>query len=460
MPIAKKLFVGLVITGLMSAAAVDGQAAGAPAAKAGAAAKAPIVVEANELYFSDLTGQLFAKGDVVISQNSAKVLGELIQGNTKQTEVWVNGKATFVQPGTNLVGTNTRYNYGTHTGTMENVAGKVDKELVNGQNIEMLPDEIIIHNGTVTRCPAKVPDYHVSASKIEVWPGEQMIAYDVKFWLKDKVIYTMPKYRKSLKDDGASEFPQIGFYSEDGLFIKQHIEYPLSNKVSLYTDQAYYTKTGYRPVYGVSYHENRFAVDVTQGHFRDSDGYWIKKEPEFKFSLFKRQLWELPLNYTFTASYGKWTDSVKSSWHQDYNLYFQAFPIKFNETTNLDLGFGFQRVQDSYDNSADSIFRYDAVLGKQWSDKLHTWAGYHYVRNNPTLFQYDRNELSKQLDLGFTYRIDHMNKIGYAQTYDVANSRIYDQDVTWYRNLHCWEAAVTYRIKRDQFRVNFSMAKF
>jgi LPS-assembly protein len=313
----------------------------------------------------------------------------------------------------------------------------------------------------VTRCPAKVPDYHVSASKIEVWPGEQMIAYDVKFWLKDKVIYTMPKYRKSLrKDDSASEFPQMGFYSEDGFFIKQHLEYPLSNKVSLYTDQAYYTKTGYRPVYGASYHENRFAVDVAQGHFRDADGHWVKKEPEYKLSLFSRQLWDLPLNYSFTAVYGKWTDHAKTSWHEDYNLYFSGFPIKFDDSTHLLLGVGFQHVRESYNGSAQNLFRYDATLVKKWSDKFSTWAGYHYVRNNATLFMYDRNELSKQLDFGFTYKLDHMNKIGYFQSYDVANSRIYDQDVTWYRNLHCWEAAVTYRIKRNQYVVDFSIARF
>jgi len=166
------------------------------------------------------------------------------------------------------------------------------------------------------------------------------------------------------------------------------------------------------------------------------------------------------VNYAFSALYGKWSDSAKSSWHQDYNLYLAADPVKLSDTLALKLGTGFRHVRESYDGSRNNIFRYDASLEKKWSPRLTTLAGYHYITDNRTLFDYNRDELGRQFDLGFMYKIDRMNSIGYLQTYDVANNRIYDQDVTWYRNLHCWEAKITYRIKRSELRVRLAIARF
>jgi LPS-assembly protein len=449
----------LAIAGTVAFTALPAQAADTANAKK-VEANVPITVEADELYFSDLTGDLFAKGKVVVTKGPDQVLGEVIRGNSKQNEVWADDNATFLQPGTRLVGSTTRYNFNSHSGTMLKAAGQVDREKVTGQNIEMLPEEIIINDGTITTCPAKVPDYHVSASKVEIWPGDKLIAYNAKFWIKDKVIYTLPKYQKSLQKDAQSEFPQLGYSSQDGFSLKQHFEYPLTNKIAAYGDLAYYTKAKFKPAYGIFDNEGSYKIDLTQGNYRDVDGNWIKKEPELNLHLFSRPVGKLPIDYSFTAIYGKWTDAYKTSWHQDYSLYFSGHPIPINKTTTLYLGTGMENIRESFNGSQQTILRYDATMGKSWSPKFYTWVGYHYTRNDLSLFEYGRNDLSKELDTGFSYQIDKMNTVVFSQTYDVTNNRIYDQDYTWRRNLHCWEANITYRAKRDQVVVDLSVARF
>jgi len=230
--------------------------------------------------------------------------------------------------------------------------------------------------------------------------------------------------------------------------------------VAVFTDLGYYSKHGYRPVYGAINRESNYSLGVVYGYFRDYDNRWIKKEPEFKLDFFSHRLGSLPVSYSFYALYGKWTDSVKSSWHQDYSLYFSGDAIKLGDTLKLYLGTGVQHVRESYNGSNQNVFRYDASLYKTWSPRFTTWTAYHYTKNNQTLFEYNKNDLARQLDVGFNYKIDRMNTIGFVQTYDVTNNRIYDQDVTWYRNLHCWEATVTYRIKRSELRFDFAVARF
>lgn len=430
-------------------------------AKQDAQVQVPIVVDAEEVYYNDGSGDMSAKGNVSIVQKNAKLYGDYIRGNTKQNEVWIDDEGIYVQDSTRLVGTATHYNYKERTGTIAKASGKIGHELVTGQQIDLQPQEVIIHDGTMTACPAKVPDYHVSASKVEIWPGDKLIAYNAKFWIKNKVIFTMAKYQKSLrKEDNASEFPRIGYSSRDGVSISQHLEYPLTDRLAAYADVAYYTKSKFKPGFGLIDREKNYTLNLTQGHYRDSDGNWVKKEPELRVDFASARVGNLPISYSIYGLYGKWTDTKKSSWHQDYNIYFTGDTIKLGNSAGLVLGTGFQHVRESYDNSVKNMNKYDATLYKTWSPNFSTWTAYHYTKNNVSLFEFNKADLARQFDVGFTYKIDRMNTLGFVQTYDVANNRIHDQDITWYRNLHCWDATVTYRVKRNEWKFDLATIRF
>ena len=58
----------------------------------------PVEIVADELYFSDRTGELFAKGNLVVSQGSTQLFADMMRGNEKQTELWVDGKVRYMEP--------------------------------------------------------------------------------------------------------------------------------------------------------------------------------------------------------------------------------------------------------------------------------------------------------------------------------------------------------------------------
>ena len=76
------------------------------------------------------------------------------------------------------------------------------------------------------------------------------------------------------------------------------------------------------------------------------------------------------------------------------------------------------------------------------------------------VFDFDEEDLTKKLTTNISYKFDHMNTVAFSQSYDMENNRIYDQDYTWYRNLHCWEAKITYRAKREQIKVDIATVKW
>jgi len=454
---SKKFMLCASVCMLVSAISVTGQAADANKDKA------PIIIEADNLSFSDLTGDIFADGHVSFKKNTETLLTDSMRGNTKQTEVWIDGKATLQQPGTELIGTGTHYNYTSRVGDMQKAKGKVNKDFVSAVNMDFSPSLLVAHDGTVTECPAIVPDYHVSAEKIEIWPGDKMIAYNAKFWIKNVVIFTLPKYQTSLKKGAAGvaeAFPRVGYTSDDGISIKQNFQYPISDHVVAFADLWYYSKSGFKPQYGVVDSEKNYSVKLIAGDYKDGNDHWITKEPELKFDFYSHRLGNLPVSYTVSAAYGKWSDPTKSSWHQDYSVYFTHDTINLSKSLSLNLGAGLQRVQESYDNSVINSFRFDTVVTKQWSPKFATTTEYHYTKNNNALFDYNTADLGQEADVGFTYKINQKNAVGVRTSYDLNNSKIYDQDYTWYKDLHCWQAAITYRAKREQLKVDLTTTRW
>jgi len=462
-----KMILGILALAIVFGATNPSQAKEAVKAKQSTAVQAPIVIEADDLSFSDETGDILANGKVVITNQGQRMEAEHINGNTKLSEIWINENAAFFVPGitpdkaTTLTGNHTLYNYKLKTGSMEQVKGKVEHKYVSGESISMFPDKYLITNGTTTNCPAKIPDYHVSADKIEIWPDDKMIAYNAKFWIGNTVIFALPKYQQSIKDgEGDKVFPRMGYDSDNGFYIKQHLEYPLNNKLAAYANIDYYSKPGFKSSYGLVQRETNFDIRVDQGHFLDDDDNWIKKEPEFKFSYYPHRLGNLPVSYTFTGIYGKWTDSNKTSWHQEYEVYFSRDPIKLNSTMNLYLGTGFEQIRESYNDSVQNIFKYDITIDKKWSERLNSWVAYHYNQSNTTLFSYDSDDMNRELDTGFTYKIDKMNTIGITRNYDLDKKRVEDLDYTWYRNLHCWQAAITYKSKEDKIKFDITTTRW
>ncbi|GBG58016.1 LPS-assembly protein LptD [Sporomusaceae bacterium FL31] len=450
---AKKYLLGLLALITVFSTVLPVQAAETKNNTKSAAVTAPIIFEGDDLSFSDATGEVFAKGNVKIQKDQTLIQTEELRGNTKESTVWVDGSANLTQPGVNLVGTGVEYNYKIRSGLMNQAKGKVGHEFVAAHNISMTSEELVLHDGTITRCPAKVPDYHISADKIEVWPGDKMIAYNAKFWIKDKMIFSIPKYQKSIKENARSEsdFPQLGYTSKDGAYIIQHLEYPVSNDTAAFVNLAYYTKSDFKPNFGLKNSNGNYSMSLSQGYFRDDDDNWIKKEPELRVN-FGEKIGQSPFNYSVGAVYGKWVDNYKTSWHQDYSIYFSRDPIEINHTTKLYLGTGFEWVQESYNKSTQEIFRYDAVVTKEFAPRFSSWVGYHYYDKEMNLFDYDVPDLNKQLDVGFHYKIDKMNAITFNQSYDMENHQIFDQDYTWNRDLHCWQVDITYRAKRGELK--------
>lgn len=463
----KHFLLGLLALILTFGAALPGQAADKPSSGKAPAVKTPIVIEGDELSFDDSTGEVYAKGNVTLTQNGDKIVTDLMQGNTKKSEVRVDGNATFLQPGMTLDGVGTYYNYQQQTGTMQQAKGilveegKPYKEYIAGHTIDFSAHQLTLHDGKMTTCSAKVPDYHISATRIEVWPGDKYIAYNVKFWIKNTVILSLPKFEQSLekKEDANSAFPRLHYSSSNGFSIAQYLEYPVADRLVAFGDLAYYSKKGFEPTYGFLSKQNGYTLKLYNSHEFNGDDEWIDKKPEFVFQLTPRRLGGSSWVTNFSFADGKWSEDGVNGWRQEYRLYFKKDPIQLSKVLKFDFGTGFDRAVYGYNNTANNIWSLNMRLTAVPNERLTTWIGYNFNKESGTTpYEYDRIDVSHELVNGVTYKLDRKDALTVETSYDTQNEYLKDVDYTWKRNLHCWEADLTYRAKRGQWRLKASTA--
>ena len=422
----------------------------------------PIEIVADEMYFSDKTGELFAKGNVVITQDKSKILADIIRGNDKETQVWVDGLARLTDPLTNITGMKLRYHYGSQFGFMQDVQGKCDHDYISGKNVHYEQGKLTAYHATTTTCPAKgVPDHRITARKIEIWPGDRMVAYDAKIWIKNFVLYSTPRYSRSLKDD-ETEFPSFGYEDPDGFFIKQRLNYALTDRITAYTDLAYYSKAGFKPDFGISDYETDYSLKLITGYFKDGDGRRVRKEPELQFDWHQKPIGKTKWNFYFTATYGKWTDDYKSSWHEDYNLYFPRNPIYLDKkkTWTWNNGFGFEWIRDSYNSSSQNLTKFNTSLSKRLTPWLTAWIGYNYTSNNASVFSYNQVNVTNELVRGFHIQLTKKTGLSFVNSYDMLHNRTYENYITLHQNLHCWNSRLEYRTQAKQWRWDVVVIRF
>ncbi|WP_027937084.1 hypothetical protein [Anaeroarcus burkinensis] len=426
--------------------------------------KLPVVVEGDEIYFQDISGDLYVKGNALVEQGVDKIVAEFIRGNVKKETVFVDEEATFLQPGTRVVGDNIVYNYGEKRGNIEHLKGKIGKEYVIGGRMEVFPDHYVIYDATMTRCNAHVPDYRLTASKIIIWPNQQMISYDNKIWVKNTMIYSMGKNVRSLRpeDQDQGEMPKMGINSKSGFYIEHTMRYPVDEYISVGVPFKVATHTeDNRFASYIQYQGKGYNAAVNYGEYEDGDDNTVWRQPEISISTDTKEIGTSGISYSISGLAGMWKDSKKRSWHQSYGVYFNYRPINLSQdqTLQLHLGTGYNQVLESYNNSRTNVILEDIGITKKWN-RANAWLSWHNRENQSDLFSYNSADMSREIDYGFHIQVGKKDALEWNERWDAVNSRVYDRDISWIHNLHCWELRVMYRAERHQLKFTLATARF
>lgn len=433
--------------------------------------KAPIIFEGNDIMYNSVTGEVYGRGDVKITKNYSRMTTQDAEGNIQSGDIEIPVKSHMMQvanPTVDMDSDKTKYNYNTKTGVMNNAKGRLDNRYIYGEQVEFYPDYYVIYNGTLTRCPAKKPDYLLSADKIEIYPDDHMVAYNAKFKIKGRTIYQTKEYVTKIgaNSDGKSGWMpfRLRANNDDGVTIGYDYTKNLMPHVDAYAKLKYTTNDGMRNIYGVGWQNAGSSFNIENGKYEDDDDRWLEKEISYVYNYGQR-LGTSPLSFGFRSEYGLWKQDGIKSWHRENDFSLRHDPIRLDASGRLRLypSIGYKLVhEDLNDENYNSLY-YDLTLLGEVNDKLVAYTGYHYSRISAenTLFTYGLNDYSKKISAGFSYSIDDKNRIVIATGFDASDDlTLRDLDYYWYHDWHCIQTELRYEEKKDKWSIHFNFLNF
>ena len=421
----------------------------------------PIAFEGDDLTYDESTGDFTAKGHVDIVQlEERRFQGDYVAGNTVRGEVSVPDRAHVLQltEGTSRVtldGYHINYNYQKHTGTMERADGKVGAYYMTGKRFEFYPDKIVVYDGTQTKCGAKNPDYHLSAERAELYPGDRLVLHNVKFWLKNKVIFTKKEHVTDVSIPMQRNFPRAGYDSDDGAWVEQTFEQNVAPRVTAAEQLRVTTQRGWRSSYDLGWTNAGASALLTYGVFEDGDNEWVKKMPSLLMD-YKHRLGQSPITYRLYSEYGRWYGGGVHSNHWQYGVSFVHDTIPFHGF-GLDLAAGYSVTRESYDHSRVQGLSASAFLTKAFNDRFAAYIGGVYTKSSKenALFSYDQEDYSRVIMSGMSYRIGEHDRLAVGTKYAMDPHAWTNVDYYWFHDLHCSQIILRYRSKQDSWNIRW-----
>lgn len=206
----------------------------------------PITLSADYLEYIKEKNIILGKGNVRIEHINTVITADEVIANLDEDEIEIQGNVVIVDKTGELRGENGIYNIKTQKGTLENATTYDKPWYVKGKKVDKVGEKkVIIHRGSFTTCDLSKPHYSFRAKKINIYPGDKIIAKNV-FLFVDKVpIFYFPIFRQSLKGRKYDLDVRFGYNNVEGDFVKVKFGYPLTAYLygRLYVD--YMSKKGW-----------------------------------------------------------------------------------------------------------------------------------------------------------------------------------------------------------------------
>ena len=444
----------------------------------------PLIIKGNDAQYSSESGDFIIEGNVRLKQGLTNVTSTKAVGNANTGDIWLLEGGTLQEPTNRVNARWIHYNFNKETGELLHLKGASSANPRSGKfDYYEAPHGLIEHGmlimdqgGMSTRCPAVKhhPCVSVKAKTITIIPNDRIIARGVQVFVKGKHVYSRDVWINELNKENKQTKPRIGWDNERGWYASLEYSRPignplLKNPTTFYMEQIFYTKSKYKPFYGITHDRRDFYVRVNSGYVYDSDndeldeGIWLNKKIDWGLFLKPHRIAKgLPLSIDGYITHGLWKYSNQNweSWHTEKAVFLRHdrfYPLG-GKKLYMDLMVGRKWIHESLNNDTTRRYGnslntniYHGTLGYRFSNKWNIWSTYHNEHRTSYLFSKDQPSFVKDLSMGIAWDPDKHN------SFTIINRRNLDSETrthgnyttsfTWRHRFCCELLTVSYEKK-------------
>ncbi|MBR6818209.1 MAG: hypothetical protein IKM86_06440 [Acidaminococcaceae bacterium] len=444
----------------------------------------PLIIKGDDAQYSSESGDFIIEGNVRLEQGLTNVTSTKAVGNANTGDIWLLEGGTLQEPTNRVNARWAHYNFNKETGELLHLKGASSANPRSGKfDYYEAPHGLIEHGmlimdqgGMSTRCPAVKhhPCVSVKAKTITIIPNDRIIARGVQVFVKGKHVYSRDVWINELNKENKQTKPRIGWDNERGWYASLEYSRPignplLKNPTTFYMEQIFYTKSKYKPFYGITHDRRDFYVRVNSGYVYDSDndeldeGIWLHKKIDWGLFLKPHRIAKgLPLSIDGYITHGLWKYSNQNweSWHTEKAVFLRHdrfYPLG-GKKLYMDLMVGRKWIHESLNNDTTRRYGnslntniYHGTLGYRFSNKWNIWTTYHNEHRTSYLFSKDQPSFVKDLSVGIAWNPDQHN------AFTIINRRNLDSEThthgnytttfTWRHRFCCELLTVSYEKK-------------
>lgn len=450
-------------------------------------APAPLRLEADHIRYDGKKGEVTAKGDILIREALSQCRTEVLRGNTETEQYVFPEKVTWTTEGMVLQGASAAYDGKAGTATIRDMEGQ-DNGLYyfRGKEAALYEKDrhIRLEEAYITTksALAKVPDYGLEVDTIDIYPGAYYVAKGLRLKIKNTTVLSLPKQRGKLNRKHSMNIwrflPRPAFDSDEGWGFVNSMEVPFfgARDVSVYTENYWYRKSGYKPEIGIAYDPSWGSVTLSYANEKSltdrDEVVWIEKKPVFRVKGNPISLIKDRLALFISGEVGKqkeiYHDRVAEGLHENIHFRLQGKPVSLGKYMSLHWNTGYMldvyRHTDVEDREKQSVKRHNVYY------TLGLYGGYgpvqgwvHYVDrylSHESPYAYDRYSEKSPLEWGVKWEFTPRDALSVAWVVDTTDGRLTHNYITYYRDFHSFFGWVKYDTVKDRTEIKILAKDF
>lgn len=242
-------------------------------AHAASAQPAPTTIDADVITYDALQQVVTAEGNVRTTFRQYRLFADAARFDLRSGVVAATGRVRLVGTGgQELRGRALTYNTRTEAGVLESVEGVVERRVyLRGDRLEVSPDRFVAHESMVTTCDPARPLYRIQARRVEIIPGQEIVAQDASIYLGNRRLFTVMRYVISLRPgEEAAGLPGIGSNTVDGFWVDYRLPVRIASaRGRLYLK--YGAQTGIMPLLTLTHAARAFSTTARVGRTQTMD---------------------------------------------------------------------------------------------------------------------------------------------------------------------------------------------
>ncbi|MCA9398327.1 MAG: LPS assembly protein LptD [Candidatus Omnitrophica bacterium] len=193
----------------------------------------------DKVDFSRKTNIAHARGNVRLISNQGEITGDRITFDFETMTGDFNGARIMAKP---------YYGYA-------NTVGKVDE------------NTIVMRDGYVTTSDWDNPEYRLASKKIDVYPGDKLVARGVKLYLGSVPVLYLPRLTQSLKDEKPWVIFTPGYDKDWGAFLLSEWRYYVSDNLKGSVHLDYRERKDFASGFDVKYNSKDWGEGIVKTYY-------------------------------------------------------------------------------------------------------------------------------------------------------------------------------------------------